>query len=85
MTRARAGIRRLPNTNMKLHEFRLCRGSAARISLPYWKEDLGHDAGTTMSEAERGNNQMSGMLLFSPLTIRGVELRNRIVVPPMHQ
>ena len=25
------------------------------------------------------------MLLFSPLTIRGVELRNRIVVPPMHQ
>jgi 2,4-dienoyl-CoA reductase-like NADH-dependent reductase (Old Yellow Enzyme family) len=28
---------------------------------------------------------MSGMLLFSPLAIRGVELRNRIVVPPMHQ
>ena len=28
---------------------------------------------------------MSGMLLFSPLSIRGVELRNRIVVPPMHQ
>src|SRR6266853_3523989 len=28
---------------------------------------------------------MSGMLLFSPMTIRGVELRNRIVVPPMHQ
>src|SRR3984957_4273334 len=28
---------------------------------------------------------MSGMLLFSPLTIRGIELRNRIVVPPMHQ
>src|ERR1700680_2168827 len=27
---------------------------------------------------------MSG-LLFSPLTIRDVELRNRIVVPPMHQ
>jgi 2,4-dienoyl-CoA reductase-like NADH-dependent reductase (Old Yellow Enzyme family) len=25
------------------------------------------------------------MLLFSPLTIGGVELRNRIVVPPMHQ
>jgi len=25
------------------------------------------------------------MLLFSPLTIRDVELRNRIVVPPMHQ
>src|ERR1700681_790518 len=28
---------------------------------------------------------MSGMLLFSPLAIRDVELRNRIVVPPMHQ
>src|SRR5258707_4936359 len=28
---------------------------------------------------------MSGTLLFSPMTIRGVELRNRIVVPPMHQ
>src|SRR5712664_3781294 len=28
---------------------------------------------------------MTGMLLFSPLTIRGVELKNRIVVPPMHQ
>ena len=27
---------------------------------------------------------MSEMLLFSPMTIRGVELRNRIVVPPMH-
>jgi 2,4-dienoyl-CoA reductase-like NADH-dependent reductase (Old Yellow Enzyme family) len=24
------------------------------------------------------------MLLFSPLTIGGVKLRNRIVVPPMH-
>ncbi|WMT71427.1 hypothetical protein [Bradyrhizobium sp. Ash2021] len=28
---------------------------------------------------------MSGTLLFSPMTIRAVELRNRIVVPPMHQ
>ena len=28
---------------------------------------------------------MSDVLLFSPLSIRGVELRNRIVVPPMHQ
>jgi 2,4-dienoyl-CoA reductase-like NADH-dependent reductase (Old Yellow Enzyme family) len=28
---------------------------------------------------------MSGMLLFSPLAIRDVELRSRIVVPPMHQ
>src|ERR1700710_2377772 len=28
---------------------------------------------------------MSDVLLFSPLSIRNVELRNRIVVPPMHQ
>ena len=28
---------------------------------------------------------MSGTLLFSPTTIRGVTLKNRIVVPPMHQ
>ena len=28
---------------------------------------------------------MSETLLFSPMSIRGVELRNRIVVPPMHQ
>ena len=28
---------------------------------------------------------MSGNLLFSPLAIRNVTLRNRIVVPPMHQ
>src|SRR3977135_4223563 len=28
---------------------------------------------------------MSDTLLFSPMTIRGVELKNRIVVPPMHQ
>ena len=28
---------------------------------------------------------MNDVLLFSPLIIRGVELRNRIVVPPMHQ
>src|SRR5256885_352131 len=28
---------------------------------------------------------MSAPLLFSPMTIRGVELKNRIVVPPMHQ
>jgi 2,4-dienoyl-CoA reductase-like NADH-dependent reductase (Old Yellow Enzyme family) len=28
---------------------------------------------------------MNDVLLFSPITIRGVELRNRIVVPPMHQ
>ena len=28
---------------------------------------------------------MTGTLLFAPMTIRGIELRNRIVVPPMHQ
>ena len=28
---------------------------------------------------------MPGTLLFSPMTIRGIELKNRIVVPPMHQ
>ena len=28
---------------------------------------------------------MSGTLLFSPMTLRGVELKNRVVVPPMHQ
>ena len=28
---------------------------------------------------------MSGTLLFAPLMLRGVTLRNRIVVPPMHQ
>src|SRR3982074_2878250 len=28
---------------------------------------------------------MRDILLFSPLSIRGVEPRNRIVVPPMHQ
>jgi 2,4-dienoyl-CoA reductase-like NADH-dependent reductase (Old Yellow Enzyme family) len=28
---------------------------------------------------------MSETLRFSSLTIRGVELRNRIEVPPMHQ
>src|ERR1700739_223619 len=28
---------------------------------------------------------MSGLMLFSPFSIRDVTLRNRIVVPPMHQ
>ena len=28
---------------------------------------------------------MTELLLFSPLAIRDVTLRNRIVVPPMHQ
>src|SRR3954468_8877998 len=28
---------------------------------------------------------MSSTLLFSPMTIRGVTLKNRIGVPPMHQ
>ena len=27
---------------------------------------------------------MSGKLLFTPIAIRDVVLRNRIVVPPMH-
>src|SRR5580704_6096556 len=36
------------------------------------------------SDAERGD-RMSGKLLFTPISIRDVELRNRIVVPPMHQ
>jgi len=35
--------------------------------------------------ANREEALMSGSLLFSPMTIRGVELKNRIVVPPMHQ
>src|SRR6187402_569085 len=43
--------------------------------------------------ARRGNDvcrrnrkqEMSEPLLFSPIAIRGVELKNRIVVPPMHQ
>src|SRR5258708_8007153 len=39
----------------------------------------------TKFDAKRGNHEMPGTLLFSPLSIRGVELRNRIVVPPMHQ
>ncbi len=28
---------------------------------------------------------MSGLMLFSPFSIRDIKLRNRIVVPPMHQ
>jgi len=28
---------------------------------------------------------MSGLMLFSPFSIRDVKLKNRIVVPPMHQ
>src|SRR5437868_1304629 len=31
------------------------------------------------------DSTMTGTLLFSPIAIRGVELKNRIVVPPMHQ
>src|ERR1700760_2889602 len=38
-----------------------------------------------MFRRRTGKSTMSGTLLFSPLTIRDVELRNRIVVPPMHQ
>ncbi len=36
-------------------------------------------------QATRQEETMSEMLLFSPMTIRGVTLKNRIVVPPMHQ
>src|SRR2546423_9174846 len=54
---------------------RLCRCSRARISLLYRNA-----AGTGARK-----QAMSEMLLFSPLAIRGLELRNRIVVPPMHQ
>src|ERR1041385_4794042 len=32
-----------------------------------------------------GRPAMSDILLFSPIAIRALELRNRIVVPPMHQ
>src|SRR5262249_46655384 len=32
-----------------------------------------------------GNRPMSETLLFAPFSIRDVTLRNRIVVPPMHQ
>jgi 2,4-dienoyl-CoA reductase-like NADH-dependent reductase (Old Yellow Enzyme family) len=28
---------------------------------------------------------MSDLMLFSPFSIRDVKLKNRIVVPPMHQ
>ena len=28
---------------------------------------------------------MSGLMLFSPFSIRDVKLKNRVVVPPMHQ
>ena len=28
---------------------------------------------------------MSGLMLFSPFSIRDVTLKNRVVVPPMHQ
>src|SRR5438128_5599999 len=33
----------------------------------------------------QGKPEMTETLLFSPMTIRGVTLKNRIVVPPMHQ
>jgi 2,4-dienoyl-CoA reductase-like NADH-dependent reductase (Old Yellow Enzyme family) len=32
-----------------------------------------------------GKWTMSGLMLFSPFSIRDVKLRNRVVVPPMHQ
>jgi len=43
---------------------------------------LGALASSNNGTRKRG---VSGRLPFSPLTIRGVALRNRIVVPPMHQ
>src|SRR5258708_36623200 len=39
----------------------------------------------TKFDAKRGNHEMPGTLLFSPLSMGGVELRNRMVVPRMHQ
>jgi 2,4-dienoyl-CoA reductase-like NADH-dependent reductase (Old Yellow Enzyme family) len=42
-------------------------------------------AGDDDARRRTRNKTMSGTLLFSPLTLRGVTLRNRIVVPPMHQ
>jgi 2,4-dienoyl-CoA reductase-like NADH-dependent reductase (Old Yellow Enzyme family) len=38
-----------------------------------------------MSDACEENPMSATPLLFSPMTIRGLELKNRIVVPPMHQ
>src|SRR3954467_9800058 len=35
--------------------------------------------------ANREEALMSGTLLFSPMSLRDVALKNRIVVPPMHQ
>src|SRR4030095_3477330 len=37
------------------------------------------------NDVRRRGNDMTETLLFSPMTIRGVTLKNRIVVPPMHQ
>src|SRR6202047_1014684 len=69
---------------MKIRRFRLCCGRGARISLQYRGEDHRRDRDDDVGRRTR-NKTMSGTLLFSPLTLRGVELRNRIVVPPMHQ
>jgi 2,4-dienoyl-CoA reductase-like NADH-dependent reductase (Old Yellow Enzyme family) len=38
-----------------------------------------------MMSVHEETQEMTERLLFSPMTIRGIELRNRIVVPPMHQ
>ena len=40
---------------------------------------------TTPARNKAGETAMPETLLFSPVTIRGVTLKNRIVVPPMHQ
>jgi 2,4-dienoyl-CoA reductase-like NADH-dependent reductase (Old Yellow Enzyme family) len=37
------------------------------------------------NEKPSRGNPMPETLLFSPITIRGVTLKNRIAVPPMHQ
>jgi 2,4-dienoyl-CoA reductase-like NADH-dependent reductase (Old Yellow Enzyme family) len=52
---------------------------AGALSLPVRKTE------TRAVRRRTRKSIMTGMLLFSPLTIRGVELKNRIVVPPMHQ
>src|SRR3990170_206814 len=57
--------------------------AASRISFAA-KHDRPASPGNDVRR-DRGNVPMSDTLLFSPLTIRGVELKNRIVVPPMHQ
>src|SRR6185312_8868522 len=54
------------------------------------KRSFGFPLGTTADIVGRNRNiagkwTMSGLMLFSPFSIRDVKLRNRVVVPPMHQ